>query len=82
MGCLICRDLERAYKVGLSEYLKARSSVCFRFCTQFAARKNVDMERARYELEEHRFICVSAIRASALLLGRDAPASLVRPGPA
>jgi len=29
--------------------------------------KNVDMERARYELEEHRLVCVSAIRALALL---------------
>jgi hypothetical protein len=82
MGCLICRDLERAYKVGLSEYIKARSSVCFRFCMQFAARKNVDMERARYELEEHRLVCALAIRASALLPGRNAPASLARPGPA
>jgi hypothetical protein len=83
MVCSICRNLERAYETGLNEYIQARSSVCFRLCTQFAARKNVDMERARYELEEHRLVCASAIRrASALLPGRDAPVSLARPGPA
>jgi hypothetical protein len=38
--------------------------------------KNVDMERARYELEEHRLVCVTAIRALALLPKLDAPARL------
>ena len=28
----------------------------------FAARKNVEMERARYELEEHRRVCISTIK--------------------
>ena len=53
MDCPSCRDLKRAYEAGLSEYIEARSSVCFRACTRLAARKNVEMERARYEVEEH-----------------------------
>lgn len=67
MDCTICMDLKRAYEAGLSEYIEARSSVCFRLCTKLAARKNVEMERAKYELEEHRFVCVSAVRVVALL---------------
>jgi hypothetical protein len=41
-----------------------------------AAKKNVYMERARYELEEHRLICVSAVRVLALLPERDLSSSL------
>jgi hypothetical protein len=78
MHCPICRDLERAYEAGLGEYIEARTSACFRVCTESAARKNVDMERARYELEEHRFMCVSAVRVFARLPGRDVSSS-VRP---
>jgi hypothetical protein len=76
MDCPNCRDLKRAYEAWLGEYVEARSSVCFRLCTRLAARKNVEMERARYELEEHRFMCVSAVRVFARLPGRDVPSSL------
>jgi hypothetical protein len=75
MDCPICRDLERTFEAGRSEYIEARSSACFRVCTEFAARKNVDMERARYELEEHLSLCVSTIRVFASLPGRDASTS-------
>jgi hypothetical protein len=71
MGCPICRNLERAFEAGLSEYLEARSSAYHRFCTKAAAYKKVDMERARYELEEHRFVCVSAVRVQTLSRARD-----------
>jgi predicted PolB exonuclease-like 3'-5' exonuclease len=76
MDCPICRDLKRTYEVGLSEYIEARSSACFQVSKRLAARKNVDMERARYELEEHRFVCVSAISVLALLPERDVSTSL------
>jgi hypothetical protein len=76
MDCPNCRDLKRAYEAGLSEYIEARSSACFTACTRLAARKNVEMERARYELEEHRFVCVSAVRVFARLPGRDVSSSL------
>jgi hypothetical protein len=58
MDCLICANLERAYEARLSEYVEARTSVCYRVSTKLAAQRNVEMERARYELEEHRSACV------------------------
>jgi len=75
MDCPICGDLERLFESRRSEYIETRSSACFRVCTEFAARKNVDMERARYELEEHLSICVSTVRVFTSLPGRDASTS-------
>jgi len=51
---------ERAYEAAFSEYMEARSSAWFSVCSAVAASRNVDMERTRYELEEHRHVCVSA----------------------
>jgi len=65
MGCPICENLKRAYEALLNEYNEARSSAGYQVCTRLAARKNVEMERARYELEEHISRCVSASAASA-----------------
>lgn len=73
MDCPVCWSLKRAYEAAAGEYIKARSSACFRVCLDVAARKNVEMERARYELEEHRHGCVSAAIAIALLPKRDVP---------
>ena len=78
MDCQICRGLERAFEAGLSEYIEARSSAFFRVCTKLAAYKNVEMERARYALGEHRHVCVSAIRVFTLLPQRDVSKSLRR----
>jgi hypothetical protein len=78
MNCSICKDLERAFEAGLSEYIAARSSASFRFCTKLAAYKNVEMERARYALGEHRLVCVSAVRAYTLLPQRDVSTRLRR----
>ncbi|MGB8032039.1 MAG: hypothetical protein WCF30_20500 [Terracidiphilus sp.] len=76
MKCPICRDRERAYQAGLCEYIEARSSAYYQISKKLAAKKNVDMERARYELEEHRLVCASAIRVLALLPERDVSTSL------
>jgi hypothetical protein len=73
MGCSTCRNLEQAYEAGVTEYAEARASACYRVCTRLAAQKNVDMERARYELEEHRKVCASAASVRRLLPERDAP---------
>jgi hypothetical protein len=73
MACLTCRNLERAYEAEISEYAEARASVCYRLSSALAAQKNVDMERARYELEEHRLVCASATSVAKLLPERDAP---------
>jgi len=79
MECLICRNLKRAYDVGLREYSEARSSAYFEVSKKFAAVKNVDMERARNELEEHRLRCVFVGKVLALPEGRDTSAHLKRP---
>ena len=68
--------LKRAYEAAVSEYLEARSSACFRVCMDVAARKNVEMERARYDLEEHRRVCVSAIKEFAFVPERDVSTNL------
>ena len=78
MGCLICASLEQAYKARLSEYIKARSSVCYRVSTRLAAQMNVEMERARYELEEHRSVCVSSVMAPMLVPQRELPVNHLR----
>jgi hypothetical protein len=78
MDCSICRDLARAFEAALSEYIEARSTACYQVSKRLAAKKNVDMERAKYELEEHRLICVSAVRALALLRERDLSSNLRR----
>jgi hypothetical protein len=63
VGCPICENLKRAYEAGLSEYIEARSSACYGISKKIAAQKNVEMERAKYELEEHQFACLLAVRA-------------------
>jgi hypothetical protein len=62
MGCSVCESLEQTYELWLSEYTEARSSAGYRVSTKLAAQKNVEMERARYELEEHRLVCGAAAR--------------------
>jgi hypothetical protein len=67
MECPTRRDRERAYQARLSEYTEARSSVCYQVSKKFAAFKNVEMERAKSDLEEHHLVCVRVVRVIALL---------------
>jgi len=60
MDCSVCKDLERALESRRRDYIAARSSVYYRVSTELAAYKNVEMERAKYGLEEHQFVCVVA----------------------
>ena len=60
MDCLACTDLKQRYEASLADFTEARSSAYYRVTHRFAAGKNVEMERARFELEEHRAACVSA----------------------
>jgi hypothetical protein len=66
VDCLACKDMERALKLTLANYIAARSAGFYRVCTDIAAKKEVDMERARTDLQEHRLVCPFAIRAAAL----------------
>jgi len=59
MECSICKDLERALESRRSKYIEARSAAYYRVSTELAAHKNVDMERAKSDLEEHRLVCVA-----------------------
>ncbi len=57
MDCLVCKDLERVFASRWSKYIEARSAAFYRVSTELAAKNNVDMERARNDLEEHRVVC-------------------------
>lgn len=63
MNCLICKDLERTLESRRSQYLEARSAAFYRVSTELAAYKNVDMERAKSDLEEHQLVCISVAQA-------------------
>ena len=76
MSCLICAYLERTYLARFSEYVEARSSASYRFNTKLAAQMNVEMERARYELEEHQSVCLSAVPVPVLKPQPELPSSL------
>ncbi len=78
MSCLTCEELKRIYEARIGEYVEAITSECHRINTRFAAHKNVEMERAKYELEEHRSVCLSAIVRPVLLPQREVPASLAQ----
>ena len=60
MDCLICKDLERVLASKRGQYLEARSAAYYRISTDVAAIKNVDMERAKSDLQEHHLVCLSA----------------------
>jgi hypothetical protein len=76
MDCSVCRDLKRAYEAEVIGYVEARSSASFRVSTNVASRKRVEMERARYDLEEHRRVCVSAVKVVVLPLDRGVSTNL------
>ena len=53
MNCRQCNDLVQVFKSRLAGYVNARAAPYYRVSTELAARKQVDMERARADLEEH-----------------------------
>ena len=65
MDCVICRDLERAFESRRGKYVEALSAAFYRVSTELAASKNVDMERAKSDLEEHQLVCVAGATESA-----------------
>jgi hypothetical protein len=60
--CLVCADLARTLQVMLASYVEARSAAFYRVCSDIAAKREVDMERAKTDLLEHQIACASAIR--------------------
>jgi hypothetical protein len=59
VDCLKCMNLEKTLAIRLNDYVEARSSAYYGVCTELAATKKVDMERVRYDLEEHHLVCAS-----------------------
>ncbi len=62
MDCSECKSLEETLEASLSNYKEARSAAYYRVSTALAAKKNVDMERARNDLEEHQLVCAAKAR--------------------
>jgi len=60
VNCLICKDLERTLASRRSQYTEALSAAYYQVSTELAACKNVDMERAKSDLEEHQSMCIYA----------------------
>jgi len=60
MDCLMCKGLRRVFESKRSQYIEARSAAYYQVSTELAAYKNVDMERAKSDLEEHQLVCVFA----------------------
>ena len=58
MSCLKCMNLEQALEFRFREYREARSAPFYQVSTELAAEKKVDMERARYDKEEHQLTCL------------------------
>src|SRR5580692_8422501 len=57
MNCPICKGLEEVCESRISEYVKARSAAYYQVSTELAAYKNVEMERAKGNWEEHQLVC-------------------------
>lgn len=57
MKCLHCKDLTRMFEFRLAGYVKACNAPFYAVSTELAASKLVDMERAKNDLEEHRWAC-------------------------
>jgi len=57
MGCAMCRELKRVFDIKLTQYVEACASAYYRVSTQLAASRNVDMERAKNDWEEHQMVC-------------------------
>ena len=56
-NCPECESLNQVFESRLTGYLAARSAVLYQISTEFAARQQVDMERAKNDMEEHLSIC-------------------------
>jgi len=67
MHCLLCENLQRTFVARRMEYIESSSLAYFRVSKKFAAYKNVEMERALIELQEHQSACVSAANLSGYL---------------
>ena len=66
MSCSECKDLARVLEQRQAKYLDARHAAFYRVSTEIAAKRQVDMERARSDLQEHRLVCPSPYAITSL----------------
>ena len=57
MNCVVCTALDRTFKAALTKYMEARSAAFYQVSTEFAAMQQVDMERAKTSMQEHKCEC-------------------------
>jgi hypothetical protein len=56
-----------AFEAKRNEYLESATEACYLVTKRFAAYLNVEMERARIELQDHRSICRFVVTDAASL---------------
>lgn len=64
--CPQCRELDRVFRFKLTKYVESCSSAFYRVTKEFAAKNQVDMERAKNDMEEHLLICTHAAKVKRL----------------
>jgi len=79
MKCAICKDLARVLVSEQRRYRSAREAAYYLVCTELAAKIQVDMERAKTALREHRSSCsaIESIRRKAKPTAEIAPLSAI-----
>jgi hypothetical protein len=75
--CASCRDLGRVFRSRMAKYVEACSSPFYRVSKDLAAKTQVDMERARNDLQEHLLICANPAADKAHLDGVALPSAAV-----
>lgn len=73
MDCPICKRLERTLESRRSVYIEASSSAYYRVSTRLAAYANVEMERAKSDLQDHLLVCFSTAKLDTLDQATRAP---------
>lgn len=62
MDCPQCRNLDRIFRFKLTKYVEACSAAFYRVSKELAAKSQVDMERAKNDMEEHLLVCACAAK--------------------
>ncbi|HVZ61762.1 MAG TPA: hypothetical protein VG892_13330 [Terriglobales bacterium] len=57
MPCTQCKALDQAFELARDKYATARYGAFYRVSPHIAARRQVDMERAKSDRDEHRVVC-------------------------
>ena len=67
-NCPECESLSQVFESKQTGYFAARYALLYQISTEFAAKQQVDMERAKNDVEEHLLTCPFAARVKCLAL--------------